>query len=155
MFLVTKPKQIILGWCVTWGLILYKAYISSGVVTVLQLVTTSMMNFSSLFGLPIPLVSLVILFLESLAKFFSDYFLGKIISLINYIKRKVFSAGDKIKRAFDKLKIKRIRLKVIQGDVHLGVAGDGELEEVSKEHEAAIEELLDALQLEGYAWESG
>jgi len=155
VLLVTRPKQIIAGWCVAWALILYKASVDSGFVTVFQLVSTSMLNFSSLFGLPIPIVSLLILFLESLAKLFSEYFLKKIVTLINFIRRKLFQAGDKIKKAFKKLKIKRKKLKVVEGDVHLGVAGDGELEEVSKEHDAAIEELLEALQLEGYAWESG
>jgi hypothetical protein len=155
VLLVTRPKQIIAGWCIAWSVLLYKAYTSSGLVTAVQLAMTSMLNFSSLFGLPIPLVSLLILFLESLAKLFSDYFLAKIVTLINFIKRKLFQAGDKIKKAFKKIKIKKIRLKASKSDALLGLGNEDDLLQDEREFEAAVDELLDALQLEGYAWESG
>jgi hypothetical protein len=155
VILVTRPKEIILGWLLGWSLILYKASIGSGFVTMFQLVTSSMLNFSSLVGLPIPMVALFILLIESLAKLFSEFFMEKIVTLINFIKRKLFNAGNKIKKAFSKLKIKKRKLKVSKSDALLGLGSEEDLLQDEREFEAAVDDLLDALQLEGYSWESG
>lgn len=166
LWIITKPQQVIAAWLAAWSFLLYRMYMSTNVMQTIQFAMTSMMNTGSVFGLPIPLISLLILMMEMVVKLFTDLFLSKLMELVNYVKNKLFNVGSKIKNAFNKIKIKKIKLKEARLSATLGEQlgasdeGYNELLSAQNEYHEAVDELMDALAMEGFAlgtpaaWES-
>jgi hypothetical protein len=117
-FFLLNPSILLIGWLSFWGMLLYYIVSNEGLASGIKLIITSMLNFGTLLGLPLPMVAMFLMFFTYFIQMILDYVVSGIVYLFNRVKRSLLDAGKEIKNVAKKVEdgLKKTFNKIKLGD---------------------------------------
>lgn len=95
------PQHLLYGWGIGWGFVLLATLVDNGPGPAVLLITSGVLNISSVIGLAIPMFALSLMFAEYIIPATWDFFENAFYRIFRKVKKEFEEAYNKIKEVIE------------------------------------------------------